>query len=128
MIDVVVNSYIFVLTIVLCMSFVNPIVSVIAVVGVLLSNLFLQLLGRKSQRNAPVWPLPECFPDGRGTGGLAGQLSHGMGPVHRKAVRVHGFYRQAVSEPCRYHPALGQRGCQESSPAHPQPGLQRKGG
>ena len=36
------------------MSFVNPIVSVIAVVGVLLSNLFLQLLGRKSQRNAPV--------------------------------------------------------------------------
>ena len=55
-----------------------------------------------------LWPLPECFPDGRGTGGLAGQLSHGMGPVHRKAVRVHGFYRQAVSEPCRHHPALGQ--------------------
>lgn len=54
MIDVVVNSYIFVFTIVLCMGFVNPIVSVIAVVGVLLSNLFLQLLGRKSQRNAPV--------------------------------------------------------------------------
>ena len=32
------------------------------------------------------------FLDGRGTGRLAGQLSHGMGPVHRKAVRVHGFY------------------------------------
>ncbi len=31
-----------------------------------------------------------------------------MGPVHRKAVRVHGFYRQAVSEPCRHHPALGR--------------------
>ena len=30
------------------------------------------------------------------------------GPVHRKAVRVHGFYRQAVSEPCRHHPALGR--------------------
>ena len=74
------------------------------------------------------WPLPECFPDGRGTGRLAGQLSHGMGPVHRKAVRVHGFYRQAVSEPCRHHPALGQRGRQESGPVHPQPGLQRKGG
>ena len=55
-----------------------------------------------------LWPLPECFPDGRGTGRLAGQLSHGMGPVHRKAVRVHGFYRQAVSEPCRHHPALGR--------------------
>ena len=38
---------------------------------------------------------------------LAGQLSHRMGPVYRKAVRVHGFYRQAVSEPCRYHPPLG---------------------
>jgi len=55
-----------------------------------------------------LWPLPECFPDGRGNGRLAGQLSHRMGPVHRKAVRVHGFYRQAVSEPCRHHPALGR--------------------
>ena len=55
-----------------------------------------------------LWPLPECFPDGRGTGRLTGQLSHCMGPVHRKAVRVHGFYRQAVLEPCRHHPALGR--------------------
>ena len=51
-----------------------------------------------------LWPLPECFSDGRGTGRPAGQLSYGMGPVHRKAARVHGFYRQAVSEPCRHHP------------------------
>ena len=55
-----------------------------------------------------LWPLPECFPDGRGTGRLTGQLSHCMGPVYRKAVRVHGFYRQAVSEPCCHHPALGR--------------------
>ena len=55
-----------------------------------------------------LWLLPECFPDRRGTGRLAGQLSHRMGPVHRKAVRVHGLYRQAVSEPCRHHPALGR--------------------
>ena len=55
-----------------------------------------------------LWPLPECFPDGRGNGRLAGQLSHHMGPVHRKAVRVHGLYRQTVSEPCRHHPALGR--------------------
>ena len=55
-----------------------------------------------------LWPLPECFPDGRGNGRLAGQLSHRMGPVHRKAVRVHGLYRQAVSEPCSDHPALGR--------------------
>ena len=40
-----------------------------------------------------LWPLPECFPDGRGTGRLAGQFSHCMGPVHRKAVRIHGLYR-----------------------------------
>ena len=66
---------------------------------------------REIEKGTPrphLWPLPECFPDGRGTGRLAGQLSHGMGPVHRKAVRVHGFYRQAVSEPCRHHPALGR--------------------
>lgn len=54
MIDVVVNSYIFVFTIVLCMGFVNPLISVIAVAGVLFSNLFLQLIGRKSQQNASV--------------------------------------------------------------------------
>ena len=40
-----------------------------------------------------LWPLPECFPDGRGTGRLTGQFSHCMGPVHRKAVRIHGLYR-----------------------------------
>ena len=55
-----------------------------------------------------LWPLPECFPDGRGNGRLAGQLSHRMGSVHRKTVRVHGFYRQALSEPCSDHPALGR--------------------
>ena len=55
-----------------------------------------------------LWPLPECFPDVRGNGRLAGQLSCCMGTVHRKTVRVHGLYRQAVSEPCRDHPALGR--------------------
>ena len=75
-----------------------------------------------------LWPLSECFHDGRGTGRFASQLSHRMGPVYRKAVRVHGFYRQAVSEPRRHHPALGQRGRQESGSALSQPGLQRKGG
>ena len=40
-----------------------------------------------------LWPLPECFPDGRGNGRFAGQFSHCMGPVHRKAVRIHGLYR-----------------------------------
>ena len=63
---------------------------------------------RDAMKMRGIWPLPECFPDGRGTGRLTGQLSHCMGPVYRKAVRVHGFYRQAVSEPCRHHPALGR--------------------
>ena len=62
----------------------------------------------KGRPRPRLWPLPECFPDGRGTGRLAGQLSHCMGPVHRKTVRVHGFYRQALSEPCSDHPALGR--------------------
>ena len=39
---------------------------------------------------------------------LQASFPHRMGPVHRKAVRVHGLYRQAVSEPCRHHPALGR--------------------
>ena len=68
-------------------------------------------INREIEKGHPaprLWPLPECFPDGRGTGRLTGQLSHCMGPVHRKAVRVHGFYRQALSEPCSHHPALGR--------------------
>ena len=32
-----------------------------------------------------LWPLPECFPDRRGTGRPAGQLSHRMGPVQSKS-------------------------------------------
>ena len=51
---------------------------------------------REGTTRAHLWPLSECFPDRRGTGRFAGQLSHRMGPVHRKAVRVYGFYRQAV--------------------------------
>ena len=48
---------------------------------------------REGMLRPRLWPLPECFPDGRGTGRLAGQFSHCMGPVHRKAVRIHGLYR-----------------------------------
>lgn len=54
MIDIVVNGYIFILVYIICMGFVNMTVSVVAAIGVLISNLFLQLLGRKSQQNAPV--------------------------------------------------------------------------
>ena len=83
---------------------------------------------RESENARAYGRYQNVFLTDEGTGRLAGQLSHRMGPGHRKAVRVHGFYRQAVSEPCRHHPALGQRGRQESGPVHPQPGLQRKGG
>ena len=45
------------------------------------------------------------------------------GQYIEKAVRVHGFYRQAVSEPCRHHPALGQRGRQGKRPRPPATGI-----
>ena len=40
---------------------------------------------RNGAHRPHLWPLPECFPDGRGTGRLAGQFSHGMGPVQSKS-------------------------------------------
>ena len=75
---------------------------------------YTHLRDREGTPRPRLWPLPECFPDGRGTGRLTGQLSCCMGPVYRKAVRVHGFYRQAVSEPRRHHPA-GKLACKSAS-------------
>ncbi len=54
MIDVVVNGYISAFTIVLCLAFFNVPVALIAAAGILLSALFLKLLGGKSRENAPV--------------------------------------------------------------------------
>ncbi len=54
MIDVVVNGYISAFTMVLCLAFYNLWIALIAVVGILLSALFLKLLGNKSSENAPI--------------------------------------------------------------------------
>ena len=54
MIDVVINGYIFILAIVLCMGVTNPLISIVAIIGILLSSIFLYLIGKKSQKNAPA--------------------------------------------------------------------------
>ncbi|APH14930.1 ABC transporter family protein [Clostridium sporogenes] len=54
MIDVVVNGYISAFTMVFCLAFYNLWIAIIAAVGILLSAIFLKLLGDKSNENAPV--------------------------------------------------------------------------
>lgn len=54
MIDVVINGYTFILAIVLCMGVTNPLISIVAIIGILLSSIFLYLIGKKSQKNAPA--------------------------------------------------------------------------
>jgi ATP-binding cassette subfamily B protein IrtB len=54
MIDVVVNGYISAFTILLCLSFYNIGIALIATAGILLSAWFLKLMGNQSRANAPV--------------------------------------------------------------------------
>ncbi len=54
MIDTVINGYISAFTMVLCIGFYNIWISVIAAIGILLSAIFLKLLGNKSNQNAPI--------------------------------------------------------------------------
>lgn len=54
MIDVVVNGYISSFTMVLCLAFYNGWIALIALLGILMSALFLKLLGNKSRENAPI--------------------------------------------------------------------------
>ena len=54
MIDVVVNGYISAFTLVLCLSFYSIPVALAALAGIILSSLFLRLLGQKSRQNAPI--------------------------------------------------------------------------
>jgi ATP-binding cassette subfamily B protein IrtB len=54
MIDVVVNGYITALTMVLCMAFYHVWIASIAAAGIIVSALFLTLLGNKSKKNAPI--------------------------------------------------------------------------
>lgn len=54
MVDAVINGYLQVLVIVLCMAFFCPEAALVAVVGVLLSAFALRGIGRQSARTAPV--------------------------------------------------------------------------
>lgn len=54
MIDTVVNGYISAFTMVLCLLFYSVPVALSALVGILISALFLRLIGKKSHQNAPV--------------------------------------------------------------------------
>ncbi|MDU1320864.1 MAG: ABC transporter ATP-binding protein [Clostridium botulinum] len=54
MIDVVINGYISAFTMIFCLAFYNLWIAIIAAVGILLSAIFLKLLGDKSNENAPV--------------------------------------------------------------------------
>ncbi len=54
MIDLVVNGYITTITMILCLFIYNVKIGLIALAGVLLSALFLKLLGSRSKENAPV--------------------------------------------------------------------------
>lgn len=54
MIDVVVNGYINVAVCILFLLFFNPFIAFITICGVLLSSVFLKLLGNKSRENAPI--------------------------------------------------------------------------
>ncbi|APC82610.1 ABC transporter ATP-binding protein [Clostridium botulinum] len=54
MIDVVINGYISAFTMVFCLAFYNLWIAIIAMAGILLSAIFLKLLGDKSNKNAPI--------------------------------------------------------------------------
>lgn len=54
MVNTVVNGYITVVVLILFLAFYSPLAGVIALIGVLLSALFLHLLEKKSRKNAPI--------------------------------------------------------------------------
>lgn len=54
MIDAVVNGYISVLVVILFLAFFSPPMALIAILGVLLSSLFLRILNRRSEKTAPL--------------------------------------------------------------------------
>ncbi len=54
-----------------------------------------------------LWPLPECFPDGRGNGRLAGQLSHVWGQYIEKLSEYMALPASGIRA-MPHHPALGR--------------------
>jgi ATP-binding cassette subfamily B protein IrtB len=91
MIDVVVNGYISAFTMVLCLAFYNGWVALIAAAGILLSALFLKLLGQKSNANAPVHQQAQ-------DGMIAATLEYLRGMAVVKAFKQDGVARERIHQ------------------------------
>jgi ATP-binding cassette subfamily B protein IrtB len=89
MIDTVVNGYISVFTIAFCLAFYNVWIALIAVAGILLSALFLKLLGNKSDENAPVHQKAQ-------DGMIAATIEYIRGMPMVKAFKQGGVSREGI--------------------------------
>ena len=94
MIDVVVNGYISTFTMVLCLAFYNVRVALIASAGILLSALFLKLLGKKSKENAPVHQKAQ-------DGMIAATIEYIRGMPVVKAFKQDGASREGIRKAYR---------------------------
>ena len=94
MVDTVINGYLQVLVIVLCMAFFCPEAALVAVVGVLLSAFALRGIGRQSARTAPVGHRAQ-----EALSGAAIEYIHGLPVV--KSFGQEGVSSQRFFEACR---------------------------
>ena len=94
MVDAVINGYLQVLVIVLCMAFFCPEAALVAVVGVLLSAFALRGIGRQSARTAPVGHRAQ-----EALSGAAIEYIHGLPVV--KSFGQEGVSSQRFFEACR---------------------------
>ena len=94
MVDAVINGYLQVLVIVLCMAFFCPEAALVAVVGVLLSAFALRGIGRQSARTAPVGHRAQ-----EALSGAAIEYIHGLSVV--KSFGQEGVSSQRFFEACR---------------------------
>ena len=94
MVDAVINGYLQVLVIVLCMAFFCPEAALVAVVGVLLSAFALRGIGRQSARTAPVGHRAQ-----EALSGAAIEYIHGLSVV--KSFGQEGASSQRFFEACR---------------------------
>ena len=99
MVDAVINGYLQVLVIVLCMAFFCPEAALVAVVGVLLSAFALRGIGRQSARTAPVGHRAQ-----EALSGAAIEYIHGL-PV-AKSFGQDGVSVQRFREACRANKAI----------------------
>ena len=99
MVDAVINGYLQVLVIVLCMAFFCPEAALVAVVGVLLSAFALRGIGRQSARTAPVGHRAQ-----EALSGAAIEYIHGLPVV--KSFGQDGVSVQRFREACRANKAI----------------------